>query len=216
MAASPAQSPLEAYQSCMSLIAERLRLLRGYPNTGSYLDAEITALHVRKIVESVAFAGLSALERGSASRLDGWRTRDADKLLALMKAKGLLHLPEARDVTPGQPGTPYRMVVAPAPSRDLSCEELQAAYREASSVVHERHPERMDDDLIAQMNVRMTSTARRLDGWLWSHTTFFVGKDGRPNAFLIQMGLFGTPSFFAEITKQDEPSREVPTESLHQ
>ncbi|MBK6461913.1 MAG: hypothetical protein IPF92_12990 [Myxococcales bacterium] len=176
-----------------SIIAERLALLRGLPPPRSYLEAEAMALHVRKIVEGVAFAALSAFEH-SVARLDDLREKDADRLLGFLESKGLLLLPKAQDVRPG--------VISGAPDRDFAVADLKVAFGLASSLVHERHPEQLTGDALAKKCAEISSTARRLDGWLWNHATHFV-RDSRQATFLVQMGLLGVPGFFVEMTKDD-------------
>ncbi len=196
---TPAQ-PQESYVFSASIIAQRLTILRGLPAPSSYLEAETMALHVRKIVEGVAFAALSAIEH-SAAHLESWRTKDADKLLGLLESKRLLLLPTAQDVQPG--------VATGASARNLSAKDLKAAFGLASGIVHERHPERLTNDVVAKMCAEIASTAARLDGWLWNHVTHFV-RDSRQSAFLVRMGLLGVPGFFAPLTKVGDGGEAAP------
>src|SRR5258708_4139522 len=79
-----------AYQHSMGIIRERLTSLDSSFTKGTLLRAEYVALQVRKIIEGVAFAALSAVEHINSQVLSAQRTKDADKLLVWLNAKGLL------------------------------------------------------------------------------------------------------------------------------
>ena len=75
-------SAKEAYVRSMTLIRSRLLAIDSLSGTEApLLRAEMLALHVRKIVEGVAFSALSACEIRNAQELREQRTKDADKLL---------------------------------------------------------------------------------------------------------------------------------------
>src|SRR4051794_32612549 len=73
---------------------------------------------------------------------------------------------------------------------------LRAAWSRASALVHERHPERLDGATVATEITLLEEDARKLKEWLWLHIIFLRGE-----GFLLQMGQFGTPSFFVSLTR---------------
>lgn len=184
----------EFYESSIALIAQRLTLVAALPPDVTYLNAEAHALHVRKTVEGLAFAALSAAEHG-AGPMVGQRTKDPIPLLAFLESKRLLTLPKAQDVTQSD-GREPRIVAAGAGSRDLHVPDLRRVWGSASEVLHERHPARLTDERLREMVANVRRDAAHLRAWLWNHITFLGGA-----GFLVQMGLRGTPSFMVQITK---------------
>jgi hypothetical protein len=180
----------KAYQITMEIIRERLVSLETPPaNEAILLRAERIAFHVRKIIEGVAFAALSVAEHRNSRTLKELRKKDADKLLSWLNAKGMLSLPRAsRPETTTLPDTKFGLRAAL--SENLSLEQLKAAYSRASALVHERHPEEITAKLDTE-TVLIEEDARRLRSWLWLHIMFFPG-----GMFLVQMGQYGTTSFF--------------------
>jgi hypothetical protein len=196
-------TPGELFEQTASLLAERILLLRAIPDVPNYLHAETVALHVRKIVEGIAFGVLSALEHGSLE-LSRQRTTDADKLLRFLNSKGLLRLPNAQDVRSGEGG--LAAIIMGAGVRDLSLHDLMQTFSLASSIIHERHPEKLSPAVTARLYSEIRTAAAKLDAWLWSHTFFFVdSKTKQQKSFLIQMSLFGRPGFIHELEKIAEP-----------
>jgi hypothetical protein len=157
--------------------------------------SEQLALHVRKTVESVAFACLSAAEH--RSRLDslGQRNKGADHLLSWMQRKELLKLPSAQQVRRSTVAG-YSLEVIGQGDKDLSLDQLKSAYSRSSSLLHERHPGAITDEWLRSTHEMLEDDARSLRGWLWQHTMFLSGS-----AFLVQMGQFGTTSFFVPLDR---------------
>src|SRR3954464_10577458 len=93
--------PWDGYRRGMSMIRNRfVELERSRENEPRLMRAERTALHVRKIIEGVAYAALSAVEHRNQKMLAEQRTKDGDKLLDWLQAKGLLRLPHAQIISP--------------------------------------------------------------------------------------------------------------------
>lgn len=93
--------PWAAYATLMGSVRGRLLILdMDVFGERELYRAERFALHVRKIVEAVAFAALSATEFKNKSQLLQQRTKDASQVLAWLDQKKLLRLPEAQRVTP--------------------------------------------------------------------------------------------------------------------
>jgi hypothetical protein len=67
-------------------------------------------------------------------------------------------------------------------------------FSRASALVHERHPERLTKEALVTELQELERDARDLRHWLWNHIVF-LGKEG----LLVQMGMFGSPSFVGRI-----------------
>lgn len=181
----------------MIIIHSRLLALQTIPAAFSPLiRSETLALHVRKIVEGIAFAALSVVEYRNGQVLATQRTKNADTILRWLAAKGLLRLPEAQTLQLS-PTPEFAMILEGAADRNMSSKELEHAYSLASTLIHERHPERLARERVEQEMSDLARYAQRLHGWLWAHCMFFHGE-----AFLIQMGQAGTSSFFVPITQE--------------
>lgn len=190
-------SPQESYAASMALIRARLASLKSKPEPESVLmRAERVGLHVRKIVESVAYACLSAAEIRNQRTLEKQRTKDADKLLSWLAAQRLLRLPNAQHHEK-QPG--YRFVMSGAPENDMTMTDLKAAYNRASEIIHEKHPERISPDQLRGDLSRLEADAQRLHDWLWTHIMFIHSE-----AYIVQMDKFGTPDFVVPWMKVGE------------
>lgn len=193
----PASTPSEAYTLSMSLIAQRFRVVENYATDEvSYLNAELHALQVRKIVEGVSYAALSAFEHVHGD--SGQRTSDAKKLLDWMVRKKLLVLPGAVTVERVSEAS-HSIRVTLSPARDLGPEFLDEAYVRSSDILHERHPERLDGSKLEGILRGLQADASRLRGWLWNHWMPLPDQ-----AFLVQMGMNGTSSFWARLDKRPE------------
>lgn len=188
--------PVRSYERSMSLIRARLISIEALPlGEAPLLRAERIALQVRKIVEGVAFAALSAVEHRNKNILSEQRTKDADKLLSWLDHRQLLRLPSGQTLE-ASPSVEFKCVFSGAANQDMKLEELKSAYSRASSLIHERHPERLTDEQILIEGALIEEDARRLRGWLWLHIMFLRGE-----GFLVQMGQHGTPSFFGSIMR---------------
>ncbi|MDM0120428.1 hypothetical protein [Variovorax arabinosiphilus] len=189
--------PATAYELLMGSVQGRLSLLNGdIPDESVLYRAERFALHVRKIVEAVSFAALSATEFKNGQLLQQ-RTKDASQVLAWLDQKKLLRLPEAQRVT--RSSNPlYGAVCEGNSSKNLGVPELQRMFSRASSLVHERHPERLSQETIKDELQKLEKDAQALRHWLWSHIVFFGGS-----GFLLQMGMFGTLSFMTMLTREN-------------
>jgi len=163
--------------------------------------AERIAFQVRKIVEGVAFATLSGVEVRNKQTLAELRSKDADKLLIWLDRKGLLKLPTAQRV--GMPLLGFQLVLeggaGAAAGLDLDKTNLLEMFSRASSLVHERHPERLTEEKVSSELLAVENDLHRLRGWLWLHTMYL-----RDSAFLIQMGQYGTSSFFVNLTRSED------------
>lgn len=192
-------NPTDAYYQSMVII--RSRLIAGeteIDNDTPLARAERIALHVRKIIEGIAFASLSSVEVRNKQSFERVRTKDAVDILRWLNKKCLLKLPSAQRLGASVPG--YRMVLdggaGTAQGLDLSLQELERMYSRSSSLIHERHPERLSPDEIAKELATIQNNLQQLKQWLWLHVMFLRG-DG----FLIQMGKHGTDSFMVNITR---------------
>lgn len=159
--------------------------------------AERFALHVRKIVEAVSFAALSATELKNANLLLQQRSKDASQLLAWLEHRKLLRLPEAQRLSPSSDPA-FKAVFEGDPSANIGVTELQRMFSRASALLHERHPERLSQESLIGELQELEKDARSLRHWLWCHIAFLGGR-----GILVQMGMFGTASFVGLITRQN-------------
>jgi hypothetical protein len=92
----PPMEAVTAYEALMGSVRSRFLVLDvDVDGEGALNRAERFALHVRKIVEAVSFAALSATEHKNATLLVQQRTKDASQVLAWLDQKKLLRLPAA-------------------------------------------------------------------------------------------------------------------------
>lgn len=185
--------PMHAYEAGMGIIRQRFMLVDGLAGENPLVRAEQIAFQVRKIVEMVAFSALSAVEYRNRETLAAQRTKDAGAILAWLNKKSMLKLPHAQRVTPSSDPS-YKAVFIGHPSANIGGDELASMYSRASALVHERHPERLTVSVIDEELRGMEDSARRLRDWLWLHIIFHQGE-----GFLVQMGQFGSASFFGSI-----------------
>ncbi len=83
-----------AYERTMSVVRTRLLTIGDARKGASGLMlAELIALQVRKIIEGVAFASLSALELRNDRIAASERTKDPARLLEWLEKRKLLRLP---------------------------------------------------------------------------------------------------------------------------
>lgn len=193
----PPLSPYAAYEVGMTVIRARLISLEAKAaDAHPLVQAEKVAFMVRKIVEGVAFAALSAAEYRNGQMMVDLRTKDADKLLTWLEKKRLLRLPSARRVGPAPEPAPEGCLgrLVEAPDRDMSVKQLRAAYSRASALIHERHPERIILEAIEAECTALEEDGRRLRAWLWLHATSLHGE-----AFLLDMDKHGTDRFLARL-----------------
>jgi hypothetical protein len=189
---------VEAYKGCITAIRHRfLALDTNQAHESKIQRAERFALQVRKIVEGIAFAALSAAEYRNRHHLREQRKKDADKLLTWLESKGMLRLPNAQNI--GAPQAGFQIVFEGAQDKDIAFAQLKSMFSRASELVHERHPERLSEGVIDAELTGIERDARQLREWLWTHIMFLHGE-----GFLIQMGMFDTPSFFVSISKESE------------
>ena len=190
--------PAAAYEILMGTVRGRLLILDLEVNDeGVLYRAERFALHVRKIVEAVSFAALSATEFKNGSQVLQQRTKDASQVLAWLDQKKLLRLPEAQRVTPSSDPR-YGAVCEGNLPANVRVADLQGVFSRASALVHERHPERLSKEALKEELQELEKDARALRHWLWSHIMFLGGS-----GFLVQMGMFGTSSFMTLLTRQN-------------
>lgn len=170
-----------------------------FEGESSLIRAERIALHVRKIVEAVAYAALSGVEVRNRHTLAEFRTMDADKLLQKLFRKGLLRLPTAQRLGPPQDG--FAMILeggaGAAKGLDLDKDALLGIFSRASALVHERHPERLSGEKVTAELAAVELDYQRLRDWLWLHTMYLTDA-----AFLIQMGQYGTSSFMVNLVRE--------------
>lgn len=188
--------PQEAYLLSASLICARLKQMDiNMGDENALARAERFAFHIRKIVEGVAFAALSAAEHRNKNILEKLRTKSADQLLHILNRRDLLRLPRAQYVKKStRPG--YRLEVSGVGDLDLAVKDLKSMYKRSSNLIHERHPERLLPKTLAIELSDLENDAARLRSWLWSHIMFLGGA-----GFLVQMGLVGTDSFMVDLQK---------------
>lgn len=193
---NPFDQPAMGYQIAMRLIHARLVAV-GNPVEGSLplFRAEMVGVAVRKVVEGLAFAALSAAEHQNPKLPRSFRTKDANHLLSSLDSKGLLRLPEANDVLPPSDDT-HVAIFQGRPERNLTVAKLKAMYSRASVVIHERHPERLTDQTIAQEVIALEQDVRDLRLWLWTHVTFI-----QKEAYAIQMNQINAQDFWISLGK---------------
>jgi hypothetical protein len=154
--------------------------------------AELIALNVRKIIEGVVFASLSAAEIRNQRLLAQQRTKDPDKLLKWLRDKGLLHLPSAQRMGTLEPG--FAAVLeggkGAAAGLDVAPSELLSMYSRASALVHERHPESIVSERLSKELAAIEADLCRLKNWLWLHIMFLSGT-----GYLVQMVYKPHPSW---------------------
>ncbi|WP_374566045.1 hypothetical protein [Ideonella sp.] len=185
-----------AYEALMGTVRGRFLVLDvDVDGEGALNRAERFALHVRKTVEAVAFAALSATEHKNAGQLLQQRTKDASQLLAWLNRKKLLRLPQSQRLAPSTDPR-YKAISDGRPTADLDAADLQGMFSRASALIHERHPERLSEEGLAIELQELERDARALRHWLWNHIVF-LGKEG----FLVQMGMFGSPSFMGHVSR---------------
>ena len=195
--------PYTAYEVGMTVIRARLLYLDSKPaDAHPLVAAEKIAFQVRKIIEGVAFAALSAVEYRNRQMMSDHRGKGADKLLIWLDKKRLLSLPSARQVEPAPEPTPVGCLgsLVEAPDRNMAVEQLRAAYSRASALIHERHPERFIPETIEAECFALEEDGRRLRAWLWLHVTSLHGE-----AFLLDMDKHGTNRFLARLVPMSEP-----------
>lgn len=196
VAPTASMPPDAAYKASMALIRARFLALEAPPGAEApFIRAERLALHVRKIVEGVAFGALSATEIRNAQEFREQRTKDADKLLTWLHHRGLLRLPQTQRIEP-PPSPEFKATFKGAGDEDLHLDTLKAAYSRASALVHERHPERHDQETVEREIALLEEDARRLRAWLWLHITFLGDT-----AALLQMGQYGTVNFLVRLDR---------------
>ena len=179
----------------MSIIAGRIQVFDELPADASFIFiAESYALHLRKIVEGLAFAALSAFEH-TEGRLDQLHRKDPDALLRHLDKKGLLRLPRAYDIRQSDDPT-YRAKLLATPDRDLNVGDLYKVWDRASRVLHEQHPKRITKEVLQEIGTALRSDAARLRGWLWSHCVHFKGE-----LFMVQMAKVNTEAFAATLKR---------------
>ncbi len=186
--------PAVHYARCADTIARRLRVLDTIGSGATYLDAELTALHLSKIVEVVASA--AECVAGKAYKPSGDRgTQDAARVLTELHKQHLLVLPKAEDITTSdQPG--FALVVSGAQVRDLGVADLKQAYRASTEFLGETSPEAIDAERLGRILTDLRTWAGRLRGWLWNHAMFLEDQ-----ALIVQMGMLDTESFIATLRK---------------
>lgn len=189
--------PKTAYETLVGSIRSRFLVLDVEVKDEAVLNrAERFALHVRKIVEGVSYAALSATEFKNASQLLQQRSKDASQVLAWLDQKKLLRLPEAQRVIPSTDPR-WQVVCEGNPSANVGATELQKMFSSASALVHERHPERLSQEVLDRELQELEKDARSLRHWLWNHIVFLEGS-----GFLVQMGMYGTSSFMGLLTRE--------------
>ena len=84
----PDATSFQHFQDAMAIIADRLQLLQEWPpdDCAYIFVVESYALHLRKIVEGMAFAALSAFEH-SEGPLQHLHRKDPDALLRHLEKK---------------------------------------------------------------------------------------------------------------------------------
>jgi len=193
--------PGAAYETLMRTVRSRFLILDVDVSGEDVLNrAERFALHVRKIVEAVSFAALSATEFKNRGQLLQQRTKDASQVLAWLNQKAILRLPEAQRIAPSSDPR-YAVVCEGNSAANIGVAELQRMFSRASALVHERHPERLSLESLNGELLELEKDARALRGWLWNHIVFLGGS-----GFLVQMGRFETPSFLTLLTREEQQS----------
>lgn len=116
----PPLLPYAAYEVGMTVIRARLLYLDSKPaDAHPLMAAEKIAFQVRKIIEGVAFAALSAVEYRNGQMMSDHRGKDADKLLTWLAKKRLLRLPSARRVEPAPDPSPAHCLGSLIEASDL-------------------------------------------------------------------------------------------------
>jgi hypothetical protein len=169
--------PAAAYEILMGTVRARLLIHDVDVNEeGVLYRAERFALHVRKSVEAVSFAALSATESKNTSQLLQQRTKGASQVLTWLDQKKLLRLPESQRVTPSFDPR-YGAVCEGNPPANIGVAELQGMFSRASVLVHERHPERLSQERLSRENCRRS---RKM------HGAFAIGC-GATSHFLMEV-----------------------------
>jgi hypothetical protein len=162
----PDEISFQHFQDAMALIAARLQLLQEWPaDDRAYIFVvESYALHLRKIVEGLAFAALSAFEHAEGL-LQHLHRKDPDALLRHLEKKGLLALPTSADVArSSDPAS--TVIVTPRAERDLQPRDLYDIWTRASAHIHERHPERVSKESLEKAVVEFDADTSGLRAWL--------------------------------------------------
>lgn len=190
------RTAVELYADSMGLICQRLHLLKNLPPDAPALtDAETVALQVRKIVEGIAFAALSGTEHRNNEALISLRSKDGAEIIRTLARRKMLHLPSSQDIRSSDEPD-LRAILSGRGDRDMSAAELAEAFKFASQVIHERHPERLSLDQLQRERDRLRHTARRMRNWLWTHATTHNGQ-----AIVVQMGLYPAEGWCAAVNK---------------
>ena len=169
----------------MGLICQRLHLLRTLStDVPALTDAETVALQVRKIIEGIAFAALSGTEHRNKGTLIGLRSKDGAEIIRTLSKRKMLHLPCSQDFK-SSADPAYRVIISGRGDRDMTADDLAEAFKLASQVIHERHPERLGPERLEQERSNLRAVAERLRDWLWTHMTLHNGE-----AIVVQMVLY--------------------------
>jgi hypothetical protein len=180
-----ARSPAELYADSMGLICQRLHLLKSLPSDVPELaDAETIALQVRKIVEGLAYAALSGSEHRNKEVIIGLRSKDGADVLRSLSKRGMLHLPKAQDLSRAT-NPAYEIVISGRGDRDMTEIELIDAFKLASQIIHERHPERLTLHGVRADRDKLRSITSKMREWLWTHMVSHRGE-----AIVVQMALY--------------------------
>lgn len=147
MAEPPITPPEETYRLLMRTIRGRLDLIAALQDSGSidFVKAEAAAFQGRKIVESIAFGCLVAVENGlKAVPRDAKGRWNAEDILRGLGKKGLEAFPSPSVIrAPTDEERQHhnvRLVVEGVPERRLSRDELIKIYQRLHGWLHETNP----------------------------------------------------------------------------
>lgn len=190
------RSAVEIYADSMGLICQRFHLIDSLEAGLPLLtEAETIALQVRKIVEGIAFAALSGTEHRNKSKLLNLRSKDGADIIRYLEKRQLLQLPLAQEIRKSDDPA-YSLILSGRGELDLTADDLTSAFKLASQVIHERHPERLSLGQVTRERDRLREIAISLRRWLWTHMTTHRGE-----AIVVQMGLYPTEGWCGGASK---------------
>ena len=126
------------------------------------------------------------------------RTKDGADIIKFLGRRGLLHLPTAQDLSLS-PDPNFRMILSGRGDRDMTEGDLISAFKLASQIIHERHPERLSMDAVRRDRDSLRQIAGRMREWLWTHMVSHKGE-----AIVVQMALYPKAGWCGTASKSGE------------
>ena len=135
------------YEKLMFRIRQRYDLIRQLevPAAEDYVAAETLALHLRKVIEGIAFACLVACDQ---AKMDLPRQAtgkwNAQEIFKTLKVKGLEPFPSPSNIRYATPSEKLELevshVIEGVPERRMTPSELIKVYQKTHSWLHEKNP----------------------------------------------------------------------------